>query len=268
MSKWEFIKKHYIDNNIKIIPILPNTKIPAISEWNKSCSSDYMQVLYWYNSNIDMNFAIPCLENNLFVIDLDRHDENKDGLCSFNKLLKDLNCKIDKWEGIDTLIQYTPTGGIHLVFKSDDELAKVKGVSNAFENYPGIDLRNKNYILVEPSVIDGNKYTLANDKTPKPMPDKLKQFIINNANLKTEKNNESYKKPTHVDVGDRDNQLFEYINNLYFKTRLDYDEILLLAEHFNETVFDKPLSEKTVKYKVNKAFTKDRGRCLFIKLSE
>lgn len=268
LNKWSFIKKHYIDNNIKIIPILPNTKIPAIAEWNKSCSSDYMQVLYWYNSDVDMNFAIPCLENNLFVIDLDRHDENKDGLRSFNKLLKDLNCEIDKWEGVDTLIQYTPTGGIHLIFQSDDELSQVNGLANAFKNYPGIDLRNRNYILTEPSIINGKKYTFANDKKPEKMPIELKKFILENANLKTDKKKEPYKKPTHVDVGDRDNQLFSYINDLYFKTRLDYEEILVLAKHFNETVFDKPFSDKTVEYKVKKAFTKDRGMCIFVKLNE
>ena len=100
------------------------------------------------------------------------------------------------------------------------------------------------------------------------MDDLLKKFILENANLKTDKKKEPYKKPTHVDVGDRDNQLFSYINDLYFKTRLDYEEILVLAKHFNETVFDKPFSDKTVEYKVKKAFTKDRGMCIFVKLNE
>ena len=68
MDKWEKIKNNYIDKNIKIIPIQPNNKIPMISEWNKDCSSDFMQILYWYESDHDMNFAIPCFENNLSSI--------------------------------------------------------------------------------------------------------------------------------------------------------------------------------------------------------
>ena len=36
-----------------------------------------------------MNFAIPCYENNLFVIDLDRHDIEKDGVVNFKRLIND-----------------------------------------------------------------------------------------------------------------------------------------------------------------------------------
>ena len=83
-----------------------------------------------------------------------------------------------------------------------------------------------------------------------------------------EKLKEPYKKPTNVEVGDRDNQLFSYINNIYYKTRLDYDEILCLANHFNETVLEKPFPEKVVRYKVKKVFEKDRGKMIFINLDE
>lgn len=267
-SRWSFIKEKYIDNDIKIIPILSNKKIPAIDNWNKDCSSDYMQILYWYSHVENMNCAIPCLENNIFVIDLDRHEENKDGLLFFDKLLKDIRCEVTTWKDINTLVQYTPSGGIHLIFQSDDELSQVNGLANVFKNYPGIDLRNRNYILTEPSIINGKKYTFANDKKPEKMPIELKKFILENANLKTDKKKEPYQKPKHVDVGDRDNQLFDYINSLYFKTRLDYEEILLLANHFNETVFEKPLSEKSVIYKVKKAFDKDRSSCIFVRIHE
>lgn len=265
MDKWEKLKSNYIDKGIKIIPIQPNNKIPMISKWNEECSSDFMQILYWYENNHDMNFAIPCFENNLFVIDLDRHDEDKDGVVNFGKLLNDIGLSA---EDINTMIQRTPSDGIHVIFKSDDDLSKVNGLANAFPDYPGIDLRNRNYIVSEPSVINGVQYKFLNKTEPKEMPYKLKKFILENANLKNDSKKEPYKKPTSVECGDRDNQLFSYINSIYYKTRLDYDEILCLANYFNENVLEKPFPEKTVKYKVNKCFEKDRNGYIFIKLYE
>lgn len=269
MNKWESLKKHYIDNNIKIIPILPNQKIPMIEKWNKDCSSDYFQILYWYEQNKDINFAIPCYENNLFVIDLDRHDKDKDGVDNFNKLINDItNTPIDLYDYCDTLIQETPSGGLHIIYQSDEDLSQVNGLANAFKNYPGIDLRNRNYIVAEPSTINDKSYKFINNNKPQPMPQQLKKFILENANLKNSVNKQPYKKPTYVDVGDRDNQLFSYINSIYYKTRLDYDEILCLANHFNETVFEKPLPERDVRYKVKKVFDKDRSTMIFINLDE
>lgn len=266
MDKWEKLKNNYIDKGIKIIPIQPNNKIPMISEWNKDCSSDFMQILYWYESNHDMNFAIPCFENNLFVIDLDRHDEDKDGVENFKKLMKNIGCPIDLYNGIGTLVQQTPSGGLHIIYKSDDELSQVNGVANAFKDYPGIDLRNRNYIVSEPSVIDGNSYCFLTNDLPKEIPIELKKFILENANLKNDSKKEPYKKPTSVECGDRDNQLFSYINSIYYKTSLDFDEVLCLALHFNDNVLEEPFPEKTVKYKVKKVFEKDRDKYIFIKL--
>lgn len=264
MKKWDILKTRYIDNNIKIIPILPNEKIPMIENWNNDCSSDYFQILYWYEQNNDINFAIPCYENNLFVIDLDRHDKEKDGVVNFQRLLDDLG--IDACD-FKTLMQETPSGGYHYIFKSDDDLAKVKGLANAFQDYPGIDLRNRNYIVACPSIINGKEYVFKNDNEISEMPRALKDYILCNVGT-IDSNKEPYKKPTSVEVGDRDNQLFSYINNIYYKTRLDFDEILCLALNFNETILEKPFPEKTVEYKVRKCFDKDRGKVIFIKLDE
>ena len=84
------------------------------------------------------------------------------------------------------------------------------------------------------------------------MPYDFKKYILENVNTNSHINKEPYKKPTSVDVGDRDNQLFSYINNIYYKTRLDYDEVLCLAKHFNETVFEEPLPIKTVEFSAKK----------------
>ena len=267
MNKWEILKNRYINNGIKIIPIVPNQKTPMIENWNKDCSSDYFQVLYWHNQNKDMNFAIPCYENNLFVIDLDRHDPNKDGVENFGKLLKDINYPIDHYTSVGTLVQQTPSGGLHIIYQSDNDLTQVNGVANAFKDYPGIDLRNRNYIVAEPSVINDKSYKFLTNMKPQPMPQQLKDFILNNAPTKSDIKKEPYKKPTSVEVGDRDNQLFSYINNVYYKTNLDYDEVLCLANYFNENILEKPFPERVVKYKVTKIFEKERNKYIFIKIN-
>lgn len=262
MNKWEIIKSNYIDKDIKIIPIIPNGKTPLIDKWNEDLSSDYWQILYWYESNHDINVGIPCLENNLFVIDLDRHDTEKDGVTNFEKLCKNLGISVP-----NTCVQRTPSGGLHYIFKSDNDLKNVKGLANAFSDYPGIDLRNRNYIVAEPSTINGNQYKFLNHSNIITMPKELKEYILNHVEKIGEEHGE-YIKPSVVEVGDRDNQLFLYISDIYYKTRLDYDEILCLANHFNETVFTEPLSEKVVKYKVKKAFQKPREKLIFVRLEE
>ena len=60
--------------------------------------------------------------------------------------------------------------------------------------------------------------------------------------------------------------MFSYINNIYYKTSLDFDEVLCLALHFNDNVLEEPFPEKTVKYKVKKVFEKNRSKYIFIKL--
>jgi hypothetical protein len=263
MNKWEFIKENYIDKGLKIFPVIPNGKTPMIEKWQEECSSDYFQVLYWYNSCPDCNWALPATQNNLFVLDLDRHDEEKDGVENFGKLLKDLN--VNKYI---TTCQHTPSSGMHYIYKTDDDLKNVSNSSNIFKDYAGIDCRTDGYIVVEPSETDKGIYQFEYNEDINEMPQQLKQFILENANLKNSVNKQPYKKPTYVDVGDRDNQLFSYINSIYYKTRLDYDEILCLANHFNETVFEKPLPERDVRYKVKKVFDKDRSTMIFINLDE
>ena len=262
-NKWETIYKLYIENGLKIFPIIENSKLPRIKAWNEDCSCELMQVLYYYENNKNGNWALPCYENNLFVIDLDRHDENKDGVVFFEKLCNDLGI-----EKIETLKQTTPSGGVHLIFQSNEVLRQIEGVANAFPQYPGIDLRNKNYIVVEPSQINGVPYKFENNLPPMPMPVVLQQYIIDNAGTKEKNKKTPYEKPQkQILVGNRDTALFEYINYLYYKTPLDEEEILLLANAFNSS-FEEPLSKKDVQYKVKKAFEKTRGCILFVRLPD
>lgn len=262
-ERWIALNSLYISKGLKIFPIRPNTKLPMIPKWQVDCSSNFMQLVYWNEHARDCNWGLPANENDLFIIDLDVHEEDKNGIINFNKLCEDIGLDNSVY---NTLIQQTPSGGRHLIYKSDDDLKEIANTSQSFSNYPGIDIRTTGYVVVEPSIINGNKYVFLNDFDPQPMPKKLKEFILNNSEKKG-KERVPYVKPKEVLVGNRDDSLFGYINNIYYKTDLDYDEILLLATHFNES-FDEPLSEKDVSYKVKKAFEKPRGNRIILRFGD
>lgn len=270
MTKWEFLKDNYIDKDLKIFPVIPNGKTPMIEKWQEECSSDYFQVLYWYEQCPECNWGLPCSPNNIFVLDLDRHDPEKDGVDNFNKILNEYS-ELPFDMGVlelDTLKQTTPSGGMHIIYRSDDELKNVANNSNVFPKYPGIDIRTDGYIVVEPSTINDNGYMFIERCDIADMPKFLKEFILENAKTKNDSNKEPYKKPTNVEVGDRDNQLFLYINDIYYKTRLDFDEVLCLAFNFNQTILEKPFPDRVVRYKVKKAFEKPRDKMIFVNLGE
>ena len=261
-NKWAVLNELFLKNGLKIFPIKQNAKTPLIQKWQEDCSNEYMQVLYWYESAKDCNWGLPATQNGLFIIDLDVHDIEKNGVDNFEKLMNKLGIN-----GINTMMQVTPSGGVHLIFQTNDLLRNVPNCSNAFKDYPGIDIRTDGYIVVEPSVINGNPYKISNLIAPMPMPVVLQQYILDNVGTKQDNKKTPYVKPTEqIDIGNRDSALFEYITYLYYKTKLTYDEILILARSFNNT-FTAPLSDKTVIYKVNKAFDKDRGECILIRFS-
>lgn len=265
INKWDVLNNLYVSHGLKIFPVISNGKTPLITLWNKDCSSDWRQIIYWMENAKNCNWGLPATPNNLFVIDLDVHDKDKNGILFFEKLCNDIDlCG----EQFNTLIQITPSGGQHLIYKSDKDLSEIANTSNVFKDYPGIDFRTDGYIVVEPSIINGNKYEFFNNIAPQPMPQKLKDYILANAEKKG-KDRKPYEKPTEtVLTGDRDNQVFSYITDLYYKTRLDIDEISVLAHNFNETMLDEPLDDKVIDYKIRKIFQKDRTKCLFIKLPD
>lgn len=277
MTKWEKLNKLYLEQGLKIFPVIPNGKTPLIKEWQKDCSNDYMQVLYWLENAPDCNWGLPATPNNLFIIDLDVHNENANGVENFDKIIDKLFMDADgyagdlydEWCEMGPLEQVTPSGGHHLIFQTDDELRQVPNCSNAFKDYPGIDIRTDGYIVVEPSSINEKNYIFDTiPSAPNKMHPKLKKFILENVGTKQDNKKTPYIKPKEVEKGDRDNQLFNYINQLYFKTTLDFDEILLLALHFNEEVLEEPFDERDVKYKVRKAFEKARGKRIIVNIGE
>lgn len=262
INVYNILKENFISKKLKIFPIVENAKTPLIESWQNDCSSSILQITYWLEQAPNCNWGLPCTPNNLFVIDIDVH--NVDGLTSARNLLNSIGVT-----ELDTLCQKTPSGGLHIIFQSDDDLKNVANSSNSFKDYPGIDIRTDGYIAVYPSKINGKLYTFANDKPVKQMPKELKDFILSQKHLikKEKSEREEYVKPEIVEEGGRDTALFEYINNIYYHNNLSKEEVMTLAMDFNAKVCDPPLPERVVRYKVNKVFKKDKGRCLILWLN-
>lgn len=265
MNKYNFLCEKFTNHGYKIFPIKNNSKEPLIDRWQLDASCDSQQIMYWLEKGGSPNFALPAYANNLFIIDIDMHGD-VDGVSSFKRLLSSIG--LDR---IDTLKQETPSGGVHLIFKSDEELNCVKNASNVFEEYPGIDIRTKGYILIQPSEINGVMYKLSGGvEKIKEVPAELKDFILKYSK-KPEVNNSIirssfYEKGKKVDKGSRDDEIFSYMNYLFYNTKLGYDEIALLAHTYNKECFNPPLEESVIDYKLKKLFEHERREIIIVKI--
>ena len=264
MNKYKFLCEKFTNYGYKIFPIINNSKEPLIERWQLDASCENEQIMYWLEKGNNPNWALPAYANHLFIIDIDMHGD-VDGISSFKHLLNDIG--LDR---INTLKQKTPSGGIHLIFKSDDELDCVRNASNVFDEYPGIDIRTKGYILIQPSEIDGVSYELSGGVDQiQEVPTELKEFILKYSK-KTDINSVSqrsdfYEKGKKVGKGSRDDEIFTYLKYLYNNTKLGYDEISLLAHTYNKECFDPPLSDSVVDYKLKKLFETERRNIMIIK---
>ena len=271
MNKYKFLNTQFLENNLKIFPLYKNGKIPMITHWKEDASCNKAQVAYWLENAKECNWALPSTLNNLFVIDIDMHNDI-DGLESFFKLCCDLDLDYKSIEDVHTLRQTTPSGGIHLIFKSDEELNKVKNKANFFKGYAGIDVRTDGYIAVAPSIIDGVPYEFHGEiKDISEMPSVLKEYILkcNVENDGDEKKIDSlYDTDKIVTKGSRDDTIFNYINGLYNNTKLNFNEILALAIAYNRDCFDPPLKEKDIEYKVRRMFKTKRNKMFIIRINE
>ena len=264
------LKNYYIDNNLKLIPIKPNGKEPLIN-WKMNYETSSDQVFEWLLEEPNLNWALPMNANDLFAIDIDMHGD-VNGIENFKRLCKDLGIS-----NIKTLIQKTPSGGYHLIFKSDDDLKKVKNSANTFSNYKGIDIRTDGYILVYPSKINDVFYEYKTDNEDimsqiATMPSKLKEFILNSNVEYVEKTNtqrktcDFYREGKVIDKGNRDTEMFMYITTLYNDTNLSYDEIRVLAYTYNERCFNPPLTTNVIDYKLRNCFKRDRNKIIILRI--
>lgn len=75
----------------------------------------------------------------------------------------------------DTLTQKTPSGGYHLIFKYDKDIPTTRDAKYH------IDIRNEGgYLVGAGSRVEGKTYKVFNDRPVKPLPPKLKEWLLSN----------------------------------------------------------------------------------------
>lgn len=163
-----------------------NSKIPL-----KNCS--WKEKENWITTDIDLNnynYGILCGKiNNLVVVDLDLKKTKKDGKeipSGFDKMKQ----YIDNFGNFDTFTIKTPSGGVHYYFlyetKNEATNILINQIPNATEFYGyGIDIRTEKitggpggYVVGFGSKINGNEYTIINNKPIAEMPENLAFWLL------------------------------------------------------------------------------------------
>lgn len=136
----------YMDKNGK--EKMTKEKSPYIAGGFKESTLDEKQIISWWKQYPKALIGISCGHSGLFVVDIDTKN-GKDGMSNYLKL------------GIDTkdaLHSITPSGGQHVVFKSNIG----RSTTNVLQ---GIDTRGiGGYFIVPPSKLeDGRRYIATDD---------------------------------------------------------------------------------------------------------
>ncbi|KRQ94455.1 DUF3987 domain-containing protein [Bradyrhizobium valentinum] len=136
---------------IKIFPAGAD-KRPLVKGWQEAATCNVDQINRWWDGAAALP-AIPCGQNNLVVIDCDRHDGGADGVAAFKSLVVARG-------GLSPQVPLvkTPNGGLHVYFRQPNGKALGNGRGSL---PPGIDVRGAGGFVVGPGarLPDGRGWT-------------------------------------------------------------------------------------------------------------
>jgi hypothetical protein len=128
----------------KVLPVIPNGKIPATAHGVKDATTNEAQIRAWWNANPDYNIGVAAgRESGILVFDIDPRNGGDDSW--------------EKWIGEygnlpDAAQQLTAGGGQHFIAHYDESVRSCK-------LRDGIDLLSDGrYFLASPSEINGKTY--------------------------------------------------------------------------------------------------------------
>lgn len=143
-------------------------KHPRIKKWRENSSASADQIIKWSRAWPRANIGVDCGKSGLVCIDLDEKN-GQTGIANFEALGFDLG---------EPLIQWTPTGGKHLVYldTTDGAICNSEG-----KLAPGVDVRgNGGYFIAAPSMIGTRSYRRESEWLfdPGPLPDDLAAALL------------------------------------------------------------------------------------------
>lgn len=140
--------REYAAAGIKVFPCVAGAKHPACSNGYKDATTDLGQIDAWW-SEADYNIGLCPEDAGWIVVDIDT--KKVDGEANWRAL---------PGEKPDTYTVRTPSGGLHFYYQGS-------GRSSASALAPGVDTRGiGGYVVVPPSVVDGQPYEALNDHDP------------------------------------------------------------------------------------------------------
>lgn len=247
----------YSEHGFSVIPIGQN-KRPLIKFADRP-SLTVKQIKQIWAKYPNANIAIKTEQ--FFVIDVDRHGNNVDGLNSIREL------NHPEWFR-NTLAEKTAHNGFHFFFQKPIN----EKITQNIGFLPGVDLKAhpNNYIVVAPSRINGNPYQWLNHCPIKTAPQGLINLIRSRHQAKDTlyKTNSNKTKTAQLfemittglgEVGNRNDTLTSFIGGLLFRG-VDPYSVAELAHIVNEHTPD-PLPEKEVIKTVNSVAKKENRRC-------
>jgi peptidyl-tRNA hydrolase len=133
------IPQRILDLNPRCVPIREGKKGPAVVGWpdTQARASDLDTSVFNHNK-----YGI-VLDDDMLVVDVDVHDDHKNGYASL-QLIKD-DFGIDLYETAELIVK-SPSGGAHLYFSKDTEVAFPKST----QDYPGLDFLSKGCQVIGP----------------------------------------------------------------------------------------------------------------------
>jgi hypothetical protein len=123
---------------------LVKIKSPWVREsWSKESTTDLTTIKdIWTDGKSDAMPGIDLGKSGHVVIDLDRHNDNDDGVANFTKLATEHNCHIAQWPTV-----VTPSGGKHVYFLQPKHIT----LGNGEGKLPrGINVRGKGGYVIAP----------------------------------------------------------------------------------------------------------------------
>ena len=152
-------------------------KHPRIAEWQKAATTNDNQIISWWDKWNDANIGIATGKaSKLIVLDADTAKGGDDSLL-----------ELFESSGLPETLAAQTGNGFHLFFESVEDLTIKNSVIKLGE---GLDIRGENgFVVAAPSLHrNGKRYSWMNEIKPCPLPEHLKEKLIDIESQRTNQN--------------------------------------------------------------------------------
>lgn len=179
--------KTYAKAGVRVLPLKANSKAACLHDWVNKAFSDPEQVLQWFGNGTAYNIGLAMGRwqhtdtdgTYLVCVDIDMHN-GINGKAAFDQLAAEHGGDVGQ-----PFIADTATGGLHLVYTTNEPLTNERGALPV-----GVDVRGQGgYIMTEPSRHPDNGQTpkwRTNANWPGAKPGAMPQWLVDVVKTKPE----------------------------------------------------------------------------------